>query len=133
LKVLQRVSAGTVFAALPINVGDIVDQATIGDASRSIFKTGFFADISIIKEEEVLVIVVEERPAISEITLEGNKAIQTEQLMEALTDNGLAEGQIFRQSILEAMAQELQRQYVSQGTLWRLQLSVTLRIYHAIG
>jgi outer membrane protein insertion porin family len=112
---LQRVSAGTVFAALPINVGDIVDQATIGDASRSIFKTGFFADISIIKEEEVLVIVVEERPAISEITLEGNKAIQTEQLMEALTDNGLAEGQIFRQSILEAMAQELQRQYVSQG------------------
>ncbi len=112
---LQRVSAGTVFAALPLNVGDIVDQATIGDASRSIFKTGFFADISIIKEEEVLVIVVEERPAISEITLEGNKAIQTEQLMEALTDNGLAEGQIFRQSILEGMAQELQRQYVSQG------------------
>jgi outer membrane protein insertion porin family len=112
---LQRVSAGTVFAALPINVGDIIDQSSIGDASRSIFKTGFFADISIIKEEEVLVIVVKERPAISEITLEGNKAIQTEQLMEALTDNGLAEGQIFRQSILEAMAQELQRQYVSQG------------------
>ena len=112
---LQRVSAGTVFAALPINVGDIVDQSSIGDASRSIFKTGFFADISIVKEEEVLVIVVKERPAISEITLEGNKAIQTEQLMEALTDNGLAEGQIFRQSILEGMAQELQRQYVSQG------------------
>ncbi|MGB1289825.1 MAG: outer membrane protein assembly factor BamA [Porticoccaceae bacterium] len=112
---LQRVSAGTVFAALPINVGDIIDQSSISDASRSIFKTGFFADISIVKEEEVLVIVVKERPAISEITLEGNKAIATEQLMEALTDNGLAEGQIFRQSILEGMAQELQRQYVSQG------------------
>jgi outer membrane protein insertion porin family len=112
---LQRVSAGTVFAVLPINVGDIVDQATIGDASRSIFKTGFFADISIIKEEEVLVIVVEERPAISEITLEGNKAIKTEQLIDALDENGISEGQIFRQSILEGMAQELQRQYVSQG------------------
>lgn len=112
---LQRVSAGTVFSALPINVGDTVDQSAISDASRSIFKTGFFADISIIKEEQVLVIVVKERPAITEITLEGNKAIQTEQLMEALTDNGIAEGQIFRQSILEAMAQELQRQYVSQG------------------
>jgi outer membrane protein insertion porin family len=112
---LQRVSAGTVFAALPINVGDIIDQSSISDASRSIFKTGFFADISLVKEEDVLVIVVKERPAISEITLDGNKAIQTEQLMEALTDNGLAEGQIFRQSILAAMAQELQRQYVSQG------------------
>lgn len=112
---LQRVSAGTVFASLPISVGDVIDQSSIIDASRSIFKTGFFADISIIKEEEVLVIVVKERPAISEITFEGNKAIQTEQLMEALTDNGVAEGQIFRQSILEAMTQELRRQYVSQG------------------
>ena len=56
-----------------------------------------------------------ERPAISEINLEGNKAIQSEQLLEALTDNGLSEGEIFRQSILDGMAQELQRQYVSQG------------------
>jgi outer membrane protein insertion porin family len=112
---LQRVSAGKVFAALPISVGDILDQSSISDASRSIFKTGFFDDVSFIKEGEVLVIELKERPAISEINLEGNKAIQTEQLMEALTDNGLAEGQIFRQSILDAMAQELQRQYVSQG------------------
>ena len=35
--------------------------------------------------------------------------------MDALRDNGLAEGQIFRQVILEGMAQELERQYVSQG------------------
>jgi outer membrane protein insertion porin family len=112
---LQRVSAGTVFSALPINVGDQVDQASIRDASRSIFRTGFFTDVAMAQENGVLVIVLTERPAISEINLEGNKAIQSEQLLEAFTDNGLSEGQIFRQSILDGMAQELQRQYVSQG------------------
>ena len=112
---LQRVSAGTVFSALPINVGDQVDQQSVREASRSIFATGFFADVAMAQENGVLVIVVTERPAITEINLDGNKAIQSEQLLDALTDNGLSEGQIFRQSILEGMAQELQRQYVSQG------------------
>ena len=112
---LQRVSAGTVFSALPIDVGDDIDQAAIRAASRSIFATGFFADVVIAQENQVLVILLTERPAISEINLEGNKAIQSEQLLEALKDNGLSEGQIFRQSILEGMAQELQRQYVAQG------------------
>ena len=112
---LQRVSAGTVFSALTISVGDSVDQLSIRDASRSVFSTGFFTDIAIAQENEVLVIMLTERPAISEINLEGNKAIQSEQLLEALSDNGLSEGQIFRQSILDGMAQELQRQYVSQG------------------
>lgn len=112
---LQRVSAGTVFSALPINVGDQVDQQSVREASRSVFATGFFADVAMAQENGVLVIVVTERPAITEINLDGNKAIQSEQLLDALTDNGLSEGQIFRQSILEGMAQELQRQYVSQG------------------
>jgi len=112
---LQRVSAGTVFSALTINVGDQVDQAAVREASRSIFSTGFFTNIAMAQENGVLVIVLTERPAITEINLKGNKAIQSEQLLDALTDNGLSEGQIFRQSILEGMAQELQRQYVSQG------------------
>ena len=55
-----------------------------------------------------------ERPAVTEINLEGNKAIETDQLLDALRDNGLAEGQIFRQVILEGMTQELQRQYVAR-------------------
>ena len=100
---LQRVSAGTVFSALPINVGDKLDQASVREASRSIFSTGFFADVAMAQENGVLVIVLTERPAISEINLEVT-AIQSEQLLDALTDNGLSEGQIFRQSILEGMA-----------------------------
>ncbi|MGY8849310.1 MAG: outer membrane protein assembly factor BamA [Pseudomonadales bacterium] len=112
---LQRVSAGTVFAALPISVGDLVDDPLVREATRSLFRTGYFSDVIMARENGVLVIGLAERPAVTEINLEGNKAIETDQLLDALRDNGLAEGQIFRQVILEGMVQELQRQYVSQG------------------
>ncbi|MDG1475116.1 MAG: outer membrane protein assembly factor BamA, partial [Porticoccaceae bacterium] len=112
---LQRVSAGTVFASLPISVGDTVDEASIRDATRSLFRTGYFTDVIMAQENSILVVGLVERPAVTEINIEGNKAIETDQLMDALQDNGLAEGQIFRQVILEGMGQELQRQYVSQG------------------
>ena len=112
---LQRVSAGTVFAALPISVGDTADDTTVREATRSLFRTGYFADVIMARENGILVIGLVERPAVTGINIEGNKAIETDQLMDALRDNGLAEGQIFRQVILEGMSQELQRQYVSQG------------------
>ncbi|MGB2044898.1 MAG: outer membrane protein assembly factor BamA, partial [Porticoccaceae bacterium] len=76
---------------------------------------GYFSDVVIARDNGVLVIGLAERPAVTEINLDGNKAIETDQLLDALRDNGLAEGQIFRQVVLEGMTQELQRQYVSQG------------------
>ena len=112
---LQRVSAGTVFAALPISAGDLVDEPAIRNATRSLFRTGYFSDVVMARENGILVVGLAERPAVTEINLDGNKAIETDQLIDALRDNGLAEGQIFRQVILEGMTQELQRQYVSQG------------------
>ena len=112
---LQRVSAGTVFAALPVAVGDVVDDAAIRAAARSLFATGNFDDIHIGRDNNVLVVVVVERPSISEINIEGNKAIETEALLDGLKGAGLAVGQVFQRSTLEGMQLELQRQYVQQG------------------
>jgi len=112
---LQRISAGTVFAAMPINVGDQVSQDTVGNAIRSLFQTGNFDDVRIAREGSVLVVIVQERPSISEIKLDGNKAIKSDALLDGLKKQGLAEGQVFKRSTLEAMRQELTRQYVAQG------------------
>ncbi len=112
---LQRVSAGTVFAALPVRIGENMSAADIQVATRALFRSGFFADIEIARDGGVLIITVVERPAISEINIEGNKAIKTEDLMKGLVDNGLSEGQIFKRATLEGLSQELQRQYVAQG------------------
>lgn len=115
LEGLQRVSAGTVFASLPVQIGESVDSLALREASRALFRTGFFEDIQLGRDGNVLVVTVKERPAISEIEIEGNKAIKTEDLKKGMTGNGLSEGQIFKQSTLEGLTQELERQYVAQG------------------
>ncbi len=112
---LQRISAGSVFAALPVGVGDVVDARLIRESSRSLFATGNFDDISLGRDGNVLVVIVTERPSISEINIEGNKAIETEALLDGLKGAGLAVGQVFQRSTLEGMQLELQRQYVQQG------------------
>ncbi len=112
---LQRVSSGTVFAAMPLSVGDLIDENTVRRTTRALFRTGYFDDIRISRDGGILIVTVKERPAMAEIKLSGNKAIPEEDLLKALRDNGLAEGQIFRQAVLEGMSRELERQYVGQG------------------
>ncbi len=112
---LQRVSAGSVFSALPLGVGDQVDDRRLVEGTRALFKTGFFQDIQLGRDGNVLVITVVERPSISSIELEGNKAIKSEDLLNGLKKSGLAEGEIFQRATLEGVRNELQRQYVAQG------------------
>lgn len=115
LEGLQRVSAGTVFAAMPLGVGDLINEYGTQAVARSLFATGNFDDVRLGKDGNVLVVTVVERPSISEINIDGNKAIKTEDLLEGLKGAGLAVGQVFRRATLEGMQLELQRQYVQQG------------------
>ncbi|MFA7553371.1 MAG: outer membrane protein assembly factor BamA [Spongiibacteraceae bacterium] len=112
---LQRISAGSIFSALPVNVGDTVSESSVRNGIRSLFRTGNFDNVFIGRDGNILVVSVEERPSISEINIEGNKAIETEALLKGLSGAGLAEGQVFKRSTLEGMKMELTRQYVSQG------------------
>ena len=112
---LQRVSAGTVFGAVPYSVGDNVGAEEIRTIARSLFQTETFDDVQIGRDGNVLVIVVKERPTIDSIEFEGNKAIKTEALIEGLQGSGLSEGQIFKKVTLDQIASDLERQYVSQG------------------
>jgi len=112
---LQRVSAGSVFSAFPINIGDEVDDRALAKASRELFRTGYFNDIQIMRDGNILVINVVELPTITEIEIDGNSAIETEQLKDGLKQAGLAEGYVFKRSTMERLELELERQYVSQG------------------
>jgi outer membrane protein insertion porin family len=115
LEGLQRIPAGSVFAALPINVGARATTASLQHAMRELFRTGNFNDVQVGRDGNVLVITVQERPSIAEINIEGNKAIETDALMKGLKSAGLAEGQVFKRSTLDGISLELQRQYVAQG------------------
>ena len=112
---LQRVSSGSVFSALPVRVNELADEVLVQESIRSLFRTGFFEDIRVERDGNVLVFHVSERPAISVINLEGNKAIGDEDLFASLSENGLSEGQIFEPAVLDGMSKALSREYVGQG------------------
>ena len=112
---LQRVSAGSVFNVMPIAVGDTVNLYDLQTTVKEIFKTGQFDDIQLGREANTLIISLVERPSIASIELDGNKALKTEDLMRGLNDAGLSHGQVFKRSVVNSLALEIQRQYVSQG------------------
>jgi len=112
---LQRISAGTVFNYLPVKQGQTIDTEGSIVAVKALFDTGFFNDVRLEREGNVLVVFVKERAAISSIEIEGNKDLDTKELLDGLKQIGLAEGRVFDRSLLEKVEQELQRQYFSRG------------------
>ncbi|MBN2885610.1 MAG: outer membrane protein assembly factor BamA, partial [Chromatiaceae bacterium] len=112
---LQRISPGTVFNYLPVQVGDTVGDGVTGGIIRALYQTGFFDDVRVERDGKVLVLWVRERPAIAEIVISGNKDIDSEALKAALADIGLKEGRVFNRSVLDRIEQELERQYYSRG------------------
>ena len=112
---LQRLPVERVYASLPIQAGDTVNRDQVVDAVQRLFATGNFEDVQLGRDGDDLVVIVAERPSIARIELSGNKSIDEENLRKGLTEAGLAEGEVFQRSTLQAIAGELERQYVSQG------------------
>src|SRR6478609_4237209 len=112
---VQRTEAGTVFSYLPIKVGDRVTDEKISEAVKALYATGFFRDVRLEAQGDVLIVAVQERPTISSISYVGNKEFDTDTIKKALKDIGIAEARIFDRSALERAEQELKRQYITRG------------------
>ncbi len=112
---LQRISEGTVFNYLPINIGDTVDGVRIGEAIRALYGQDLFDDIEMRRDGDTLLIVVRERPSIESFEIDGNKDIKTEDLMESLRGVGLARGRTFDRSVLDNVEMFLREQYYDRG------------------
>ena len=115
IKGLKQISPGMVFNYLPVTIGDTMDENRIRKAVRALFKTGFFRDVRLERDGDVLVVIVEERPTIALITFDGNRAIKTEDLEDGLAEAGFSEGEVFNQGKLDKVIQELRRQYYANG------------------
>lgn len=112
---IQRTEAGTVFSYLPVKVGEKLDDEKAATAIKALYGTGFFQDVRLEVESDVLIVMVQERPAISQIDFIGLKEFDKKQLMDGLKQVGLAEGRTFDKSLLDKAEQELKRQYLSRG------------------
>jgi len=122
---IQRTEAGTVFSYLPVKVGDTMTDEKAAAAIKALFATGFFKDVRLEIDREVLVVVLEERPAIASLEFTGLKAFKPEDLKKSLRDVGLAESRIFDRAMVERAEQELKRQYLAQGH-YAVQVTTTI-------
>ena len=112
---IQRTEAGTVFNYLPVKAGETIDDQKAAQAIKALYATGFFKDVRLEAEGDVLVVTVQERPAIAQISFTGNKAFPSDKMLEGLKMIGLSEGMIFDRAMLDKAEQEVKRQYLSQG------------------
>jgi outer membrane protein insertion porin family len=112
---LQRTEAGTVFSYLPVRVGDTLNDDKASEAIRALFATGFFRDVTLEVDGNVLVVVLQERPSIAQVEFTGVKEFDKETLNKAMRQIGLAEGRIFDRGTAERAEQELKRQYLTRG------------------
>jgi len=112
---LQRVSVGTVFNYFPLKRGDLVDPEILAQATRDLYSSGLFKDVTIEQNANVLVLRLLERPAINSLEFKGNREIKTVDLKKGFRQIGLAPGRVLNNSALDKAAQELERQYIALG------------------
>ncbi|MCC7461352.1 MAG: outer membrane protein assembly factor BamA [Gammaproteobacteria bacterium] len=112
---LQRLTEGTVFNYLPVNIGDRLNPQRLREALRALYATGFFRDVELRRDGNTLVVAVLERPSLESVELKGNKDIKTEDLQKSLRQVGLSAGKTFNRSTLEEVTQYLTDQYYSRG------------------
>jgi outer membrane protein insertion porin family len=112
---LQRISEGTVYNYLPVNIGDHLNAQRVREAMRALYTTGFFNDVELRRDGDVLIVAVAERPSLESVDIKGNKDIKTEDLQKSLRNVGLAAGKTFDRSTLDEVTQYLTDQYYSRG------------------
>jgi outer membrane protein insertion porin family len=122
---IQRIEAGTVFNYLPVKVGDTVTDQKSAAAIRALFATGFFRDVRLEAQGGLLIVTLEERPAIASIEFSGMKEFEKDKVKQGLRDVGFQEGRIFDRALLDQAEQELKRQYLTRG-LYGVEVTTTV-------
>jgi len=112
---LQRVEPGTVFSYLPVQVGERFTSEKAADSIKALYATGFFRDVQIKAQGDVLIVIVEERPTISRIEFTGMKEFDSEVVRKSLRTVGVADARFYDKALIDKAEQELKRQYVSRG------------------
>jgi outer membrane protein insertion porin family len=112
---LSRIAPGTVFTYLPVEKGDSLTSERANQAIKALYKTGFFNDVQLTRQGDILVVTVKERPQITKVVIRGNKDIQEADLLKGLKGIGLAEGEAFDPLKLAEVQDELTRQYYNRG------------------
>jgi outer membrane protein insertion porin family len=112
---LKRIEPSTLFAYLPIKQGGTFNDDKASEAIRALYATGFFTDVKISTEGNVVIVQVQERPAVGTIDFAGIHEFDKDNLTKALNSVGLSQGRYYDKALVDKAEQELKRQYLTRG------------------
>jgi outer membrane protein insertion porin family len=112
---LERVEPGVVFSVLPFRKGDSYTDEKGSAAIHALFLLGLFQDVRLDQKEATLVVKVQERPLINDITFLGVKEFEVDALKKALQQVGVAPGQPFDKALIDRVEEDIKKQYMSKS------------------
>ena len=112
---IQRIDPGAVFSFLPVKVGETFDDVKASESIQRLYSSGYFSDVKIDTDNNVLVVTVQERPTIASISFNGMREFNDKNILIALSQVGFSDGRVFDRSMLERAEFELKQQYLAKG------------------
>ncbi|MDP7456357.1 MAG: outer membrane protein assembly factor BamA, partial [Alphaproteobacteria bacterium] len=76
----QRIEAATILSYMDIAIGDSITQSRLNQALKTLYGTGLFSDVNLVRDGDTLVVQVSENPIINRLVFEGNEDISDETL-----------------------------------------------------
>ena len=111
-----RIETSTVLAEISIKPGDLVSLENIDQAMQSIFKLGYFDDISVemteVQGAKILTFVVHELPLIRSIVFVGNKKLKDDKLVPLLT---MRTPSIYNRIKVDVTLEQIKNAYIVDG------------------